>query len=175
MDRRLISMNDTADKQDLYELLPWQVNGTLEGDERDAVRELLAGDLEANRQARELRVLRAALGDEPIMATNMMVNLRRLSARLDPPRPSTRRWFVPLSLAAAAVLAIAGGSALFLAGERAGRFQTLSTPDAVVARVVQGPSEYGVAVVDVPEAGAAHALALLRADPRLRFVAPVAE
>lgn len=197
-------MNKSVAKQELHELLPWHVNGTLVGDEREAVRALLASDLEANRQARELKLLRAALADEPIMATNMAMNLRRLNARLDPPRRATPRWFVPLSLAATALLAIAGGFALFLAGERAGRFQTLSTPDALVAapgrtlirvtvdpgtdapqlvalagdrqaRVVEGPSAYGVAVLEVPAAEAGPVLARLRADPRLRFVAPVAE
>lgn len=196
-------MSTGTRREELYELLPWQENGTLDGDEREAVRALLANDFEANRQARELRVLHAAVADEPIMATNMAMNLRRLYARLDPPRPQRPRWFVPLSLAAAAMLMTAGGLGLFMAGERAGRFHTLTAPselpatpaDAVLyrvdvaagvdaaqlaaltgsagTRVLQGPSERGVALLAVPAADAGRVLATLRADSRLRFVTPV--
>jgi len=196
-------MNSAARREELYELLPWQENGTLEGAEREALRALLASDLEANRQARELRVLHSAVADEPIMATNMAMNLRRLYARLDPPRPRRPRWFMPLSFAAAAMLLVAGGLGLFMAGERAGRYVTLTTPhelpatpaDAVLYRVdvaagvdaaqlaaltgssgvhvLEGPSERGVALLSVPAADADRVLATLRADSRLRFVTAV--
>lgn len=194
---------DNRRREDLYELLPWYENGTLQGAERDAVRELLASDLEANRQARELRTLRAAVADEPIMATNMALNLQRLYARIDPPPSRRPRWFMPTSLAAAAFLAIAAGLALFVAGEHAGQFHTLTRPaklpyvpsgtvlyrvDVVAgvdaaqlaeltgsptARVLRGPSERGVALIAVSDADAGRVLARLKADPRLRFVTAV--
>jgi hypothetical protein len=197
-------MNTASRKEYLYELLPWHENDTLEGAEKDAVRALLANDLEANRQARELRVLHGAVADEPIMATNMAMNLRRLYARLDPPAPRRPRWFVPVSMAAAALLMVAGGFGLFMAGERAERFHTLTSPPAesftvpadsvlyrvdVVAgvdaaqleqlagaagvRVLQGPSERGVALIAVPRAEAESVASRLSTDPHLRFVAPV--
>jgi hypothetical protein len=123
-------MTTASRKEYLYELLPWHENDTLEGAEKEAVRALLASDLESNRQARELRVLHGAVADEPIMATNMAMNLRRLYARLDPPVPRRPRWFVPVSMAAAALLMVAGGFGLFKAGERAERFHTLTSPPA---------------------------------------------
>jgi hypothetical protein len=123
-------MTTASRKEYLYELLPWHENDTLEGAEKEAVRALLASDLESNRQARELRVLHGAVADEPIMATNMAMNLRRLYARLDPPVPRRQRWFVPVSMAAAALLTVAGGFGLFKAGERAERFHTLTSPPA---------------------------------------------
>ena len=196
-------MNTASQKEDLYELLPWHENGTLDGSDSDAVRALLASDLEANRQVRELRVLRGAVADEPIMATNMAMNLRRLYARLDPPAPRRSRWLMPLSFAAAASLMVAAGLGLFLAGERAGRFVTLTKPtelpvvsadsvlyrvnvvagvDAVQlaqlagapgVRVLQGPSERGVALIAVPGADAEAVAARLGSDPHLRFVAMV--
>jgi hypothetical protein len=196
-------MNTASRKEDLYELLPWYENGTLGDAENEAVRALLASDLDANRQARELRVLHGAVVDEPIMATNMAMNLRRLYARLDPPAPRRPRWFMPVSLAAAALLMVAAGLGLFRAGERAGRFHTLTTPaqlpaapaDSVLyrvnvvagddaeqlaelvgvpgARVLQGPSEHGVALIAVPGAASAAVESRLRADSRLRFVAVV--
>jgi hypothetical protein len=196
-------MNTASRKEDLYELLPWYENGTLDDAENEAVRALLASDLDANRHVRELRVLHGAVADEPIMATNMAMNLRRLYARLDPPAPRRPRWFMPLSLAAAALLMVATGLGLFRAGERAGRFHTLTTPaqlpatpaDSVLyrvnvvagvdaeqlaqlvgvpgVRVLQGPSEHGVALIAVPGSAAASIEPRLRADPRLRFVAVV--
>ena len=197
---------NTASRKDLTELLPWYENGTLDVSENEAVRELLASDLEANRQLRELRALRAALVEEPIMATNMAMNLRRLHAQIDPQpmvQPRARRtWFVPLAMAATTLFAIATGFGLFMAGERAERYHVLTTPaelppvpaDNVLyrvdvapgldaaqlaalagapgVRVLQGPSEHGVALLAVPSADSEHVLARLRADPRLRFISP---
>jgi len=135
-------------------------------------------------------------------ATNMAMNLRRLHARIDP-APARPRWFVPLALAATALLAIASGFGLFAAGERAGRFHTLTTPAPLPAaaaddvlyrvaaapgvdsaqlsalagaaggRVLQGPSEHGVALIAAPAGDAAQVLARLQSDPRLRFVTAV--
>lgn len=194
---------NSASRNETLELLPWYENGTLDDAEREAVRELLACDLDANRQARELRVLRAALAEEPILATNMAMNLRRLHAAIDPPARARPRWFVPVTLAATAVLAVATGFGLYSAGERAGQFHTLTTParlpavaaDEVLyrvtvapgvdaaqltalagasgARMLQAPSEHGVALVAAPAADAARVLARLEADPRLRFVTAV--
>lgn len=189
-----------ASREETIELLPWFENDTLDSDENDAVRALLASDLDANRQARELRVLRSALADEPIMSTNMAMNLRRLHARIDPPARTRPVWFMPLAMAASALLVVASGFGLFKAGVREGVYQTLTTPsklppvapDAVLyrvtvtpgvdaaqlaelagvpgARVLQGPSEYGVALLAVPGKDAAPVLARLKADPHLRFV-----
>ena len=196
-------MNAASRNDDLCELLPWHENGTLQGEERDAVRALLASDLEANRQARELRMLRAAIAEEPIMATNVTMNLQRLYARIDPPPARRPRWFMPMSLAAVALLAIAAGLGLYVAGERAGQFHTLTAPAALPdvapgtvlyrvdmvagvdaaqlaeltgasgVRVLQGPSEHGVALLAVPAADAARVLVKLKSDPRLRFVTAV--
>jgi hypothetical protein len=196
-------MSAASRNEHLYQLLPWHENGTLDGRESEALRALLATDLEANRQARELRVLHEAIADEPIMATNMAMNLQRLYKRLDPPAPRRPAWFMPVTYAAAASMLAVAGLALFMAGERAGRFHTLTSPaevsavtaDSVLyrvdvvpgvdadqlakltgspgARVLQGPSERGVALIAVPNADATRVLATLRADPRLRFVTDV--
>src|SRR5262249_7356108 len=153
---------------------------------------LLATDLEANRQARELRVLHAAVADEPILAPNMTMNLRRMRARIDPPAPRRSAWFLPLPAvfasvrglcfaAVAASLLVVGGLGLYTAGVRDGRYVTLTNPETVPstdnvlyrvdvvdgvdaaalvkltdtpgARVLQGPSPHGVALLAVPKSG----------------------
>src|SRR5512144_3441627 len=98
-------MNIIDTREALRELLPWHENGTLNDIDRERVRALLASDLEANRQRRELHALREALVDEPTLASDMGSNLQRLRAQMGPNRavayvPMSARW---LSVAAAAV------------------------------------------------------------------------
>ena len=196
-------MNIIDTREALRELLPWHENGTLNDVDRERVRSLLASDLEANRQRRELHALREALVDEPTLASNMGSNLQRLRAQMGPQSaiayvPMTTRW---LAIAATAVIAL--GAATFYAGTRVGPYQTLTsaagfdpvsadadiirvdvvagvdatalaqlTGDAQV-RILNGPSEHGVATLAVPHAHAQQVIARLSADSRLRFVAPV--
>jgi len=191
------------ESDELRELLPWYENGTLAEGEREAVRALLATDLEANRQRREWHALREALVDEPTLASDMGLNLQRLRTQIGPRRavaylPVSTRW---LALAACAIVAL--GVSTFYAGTRVGPYRTLtsSAPLAVAAdaelirvdvvdgvdaavlaqlagdadvRVLSGPSEHGVATLAVPHGHAQQVMARLNADPRLRFVAPVA-
>jgi len=194
----------TLDTRDaVRELLPWHENGTLNDVERERVRALLATDLEANRQRRELHALREALVDESTLASDMGSNLQRLRAQMGPTNaiaymPMTARW---LAIAASAIVSL--GAVTFYAGTRVGPYQTLTAtaaPEPVAAdadlvrvdvaagvdaaalmqltgdaqvRVLSGPSEHGVATLAVPHARAQQIIARLSADPRLRFVAPV--
>ena len=196
-------MNTIDTRDAVRELLPWHENGTLNEVERERVRALLATDLEANRQRRELHALREALIDEPTLASDMGSNLQRLRAQRGPSRavaymPMTARW---LAIAASAIITL--GAVTFYAGTRVGPYQTLTataTLDAVSAdadlvrvdvapgvdagalmqlagdaqvRVLSGPSEHGVATLAVPRAHTQEIMARLNADPRLRFVAQV--
>ena len=196
-------MNSNDSRAPLRELLPWYENGTLRPDEREAVRALLATDLEANRQRRELHALREALIDEPTLASDMGSNLQRLRAQMGPSRaiaymPMTARW---LAIAASAIVTL--GAATFYAGTRVGPYQTLTATAAIEpvaadadlvrvdvaagvdaaalmqlagdaqVRVINGPSEHGVATLAVPHAHTQQIIARLSADPRLRFVAQV--
>jgi len=194
-------MNTFDSRNELHQLLPWYENGTLHADENAAVRALLATDLEANRQRRELRALRDTLTDDPTLTTNVTLNWRRLQARMGSSHmityvPMTTHW---LAIAALAFLAL--GVATFYAGARLGPYHTLTAPDpsvpadvelvrvdvvasvdaAALARladdpevhVLRGPSDHGVATLAVPRAHAQQVIKRLSADPRLRFVAPV--
>ena len=194
-------MSTLDPRDELRQLLPWYENGTLRADERDAVRGLLATDLEANRQRRELRALRDVLANDPTLATNMALNLTRLQSQMGPAptAPVVRMTLQRLALAALVMLAL--GLTMFFAGMRVGSYHTLTASsdyapadaelirvnvDAGVdaatllrlaadpqARVVNGPSKHGVATLVVPRAHAQQVMARLRADPQLRFVAPV--
>ena len=196
-------MNTLDTREALRQLLPWHENGTLNDVERERVRALLATDLEANRQRRELHALREALVDESTLASDMGSNLQRLRAQMGPTNaiaymPMTARW---LAIAASAIVSL--GAVTFYAGTRVGPYQTLTAtaaPEPVAAdadlvrvdvaagvdaaalmqltgdaqvRVLSGPSEHGVATLAVPHARAQQIIARLSADPRLRFVAPV--
>jgi hypothetical protein len=196
-------MNSNDSRAPLRELLPWYENGTLRPDEREAVRALLATDLEANRQRRELRALREVLSDDPLFASNVAVNLRHLDARLGRSAATPAERTAPRWLALAALLALALGVGTFFAGERAARYETLTAPQPLPAtpldasllrvdvvpgmdaaelallagdpgvRVLRGPSGHGVATLAVPRGHEQQVTARLRADPRLRFIAPV--
>jgi hypothetical protein len=196
-------MNTLDTRDALRQLLPWHENGTLNDIERERVRALLATDLEANRQRRELHAIREALVDESTLASDMGSNLQRLRAQMGPTNaiaymPMTARW---LAIAASAIVSL--GAVTFYAGTRVGPYQTLTAtaaPEPVAAdadlvrvdvaagvdaaalmqltgdaqvRVLSGPSEHGVATLAVPHARAQQIIARLSADPRLRFVAPV--
>jgi len=196
-------MNTIDTRDAVRELLPWHENGTLNEVERERVRALLATDLEANRQRRELHALREALIDEPTLASDMGSNLQRLRAQMGPSRavaymPMTARW---LAIAASAIITL--GAVTFYAGTRVGPYQTLTATAALdpvsadadlvrvdvapgvdagalmqlagdaQVRVLSGPSEHGVATLAVPRAHTQEIMARLNADPRLRFVAQV--
>jgi len=196
-------MNTLDTRDALRELLPWHENGTLNDVDRERVRALLATDLEANRQRRELHALREALIDEPTLASDMGSNLQRLRAQMGPSRavaymPMTTRW---LAIAASAIVTL--GAVTFYAGTRVAPYQTLTSTaalepvaaDADLVRVdvaagvdaaalvqlagdsqvsvLSGPSEHGVATLAVPHARTQQIIARLSADPRLRFVAQV--
>ena len=122
-------MTTASRKEYLYELLPWHENDTLEGAEKEAVR-ARCWPATSNRTGRRASCAccTARSPTNRSWRTNMAMNLRRLYARLDPPVPRRPRWFVPVSMHAAALLMVAGGFGLFKAGERAERFHTLTSP-----------------------------------------------
>ena len=196
-------MNIIDTRDAARQLLPWHENGTLNEIERERVRALLATDLEANRQRRELHALREALIDEPTLASDMGSNLQRLRAQMEPSHaiaymPMTARW---LAVAASAIVTL--GAVTFYVGTRVGPYQTLTSTAALdpvsadadlvrvdvapgvdasalvqlagdaQVRVLNGPSEHGVATLVVPHARTQQVMARLNADPRLRFVAQV--
>jgi hypothetical protein len=191
---------DTS-REALMQLLPWYETGRLPELERVAVHDLLAHDLEANRQRREIRALRAALAGEPLLHGQAAAGLERFRAQLDADAAPHRR-VAPAWLALAAVLVLALGFGAFFAGESVGRYRTLSSAPVAAApgmmqeslrvsvapgvdadtllaiaqdpnaRLVGALSAQGVATLSFPRGHGTQIQARLRADPRLRYVGP---
>lgn len=154
-------------RDELYALIPWYETGRLSAEEHEAVHALLAGDLEGNRQRRELSALRSALEGEPLLAANMSAGLERFRAQFEPAAPARARP-APVWIALAATLAIALGIGGFLAGERAGRYRTLS--DATPMSTLPLAPDVELLRVSVVEGVAGAELVRIGADPELRIV-----
>ncbi|HEX7817044.1 zf-HC2 domain-containing protein [Dyella sp.] len=120
-------------------LLPWWVNGTLEGEERAQVAEHLAECVQCQREVAWLRSLQDEIGSQAQGATDAREAMKRLRRRMrtgttTAVAPSTRRgwgrrerWLAwTVGLQAMAVL-ILGGIAL-TNHRSAADYQTLSTP-----------------------------------------------
>lgn len=121
------------------EILPWLVNGTLENDERNAVREHAQNCVICRRELENLEALAtrlAARNDVPVPAPDM----RRINARIDAALErerrgaalvawlrawSANRWRLAFTLQTAAVLAIAVFAWRY---EPAPEYTTLTTP-----------------------------------------------
>jgi len=94
------------------ELLPWLVNGTLEGEELRRVEEHLRSCLTCRREVDELRRLRREIQAASDVSPSETPGLERLLAEVEAerPRPRSRRWFRPWQpmLAAAVLAAVVG-------------------------------------------------------------------
>jgi anti-sigma factor RsiW len=155
-----------------FELLPWLVNGRLEGTEREAVEAHVRGCLLCHRELKEQRGVYAAIRSEHAGSASAERAFAVLERKLDePPRRRTAGiWRSPLILAAAAAAAlVAVGLWLAPASEdSAPRYTTLTAPsvpsgaqidivfaeqttaaeiasllDAVNGEIVAGPNDIG--------------------------------
>jgi hypothetical protein len=102
----------------VLELLPWLVNGTLDGDEMQRARAATGTDLEARRQLRELEALAAVVRDAPLLDASPELGFERLKHQLDrnwakptrvlppPPQQARRIAHRGLALAAGVLLAL---------------------------------------------------------------------
>jgi hypothetical protein len=184
--------HETAERR-VLELLPWYVNGTLEGAEHDEVRRALRSSLtlgrEHDRLVRLLVLMR--LDDAEQAATGRA--FERLVTRIQRRRP----WQRPAAWqAAAAALAVVGLALWWQVELPSGprRFETLTTAetgaaslrvlfapdveaharDALLAAhglaIRAPPTPEGVYTLVLPENADARAIAdALRADPRVAF------
>lgn len=99
-----------ADRKDTAELLPFLVNGTLDGEERDRVTEAVASDPVFQGEVVALQALRDRMQAETEAYSPGEFGLARLMRDIDdaPAAPTqSRKPVLPWAVAAAAVLALA--------------------------------------------------------------------
>lgn len=185
---------ESAAERRLLELLPWYVNGTLQGAEHDEVRHALRSSLTLRREHDRLVRLRALMQQDDAEHAATDRAFERLMTRIRRKRP----WQRPAAWRAAAAALVAVGVALWWqAGPPTApqRFETLTAPgrDAAELRVVFAPdvppkaraellAAHGLEIGTPPTPEGVHTLALpagadaraiadaLRADPRVAFV-----
>lgn len=133
-------------------LLPWWVNGTLEGDEREQVAQHLAECVQCQREVEWLRTLQAELASESTASTDAPRAMQRLRRRMRSAHvlsqgsgPSTaaprrgwgrrNRWLAWV-VAAQAVVVVGLSGVLIHNHQAAGEYRTLSTPDSRGALLV---------------------------------------
>lgn len=118
-----------------FELLPWLVNGTLMGAERDAVEQHARTCIVCRREIKEQQALHAAARARRTVDVSAEVGFDRLSNELDA-APAAHRWQLRYATAAPFAAAAAAGVAVLaillwftpLPGLDAGRYSTLTTP-----------------------------------------------
>lgn len=121
-----------------FELLPWLVNGTLAGPERDAVEQHARACIACRRELKEQQALHAATRARRTVDVSAEAGFDRLSNELDAAPAAGRRWQLryataaPFAVAAAAGVAVLGILLWFtpLPGLDADRYSTLATTPA---------------------------------------------
>jgi hypothetical protein len=142
-------MNDdiamSASERTALELLPWYVNGSLDGEEREQVRRELRSSLTCRLEYERLCRMQALMQAEDGEQAATDRGFERLMARIQadsrarpaaPPRPA--RW-LPLAQAAT-LLALVGSAAWWLRDDgatQAGTFRTLTTEQPAVSQAPQ--------------------------------------
>lgn len=150
-------MSDSTEQHPL-ELLPWLVNGTLSGAERDRVERHVAGCHRCRAEVQVLEAMRRGVKAGPSAGAGDL-GWQRLRRSLRRERPATPRWVLPAAVAAS--LVIVAQSVLLLQGPgEPAHYEPLSGP------VSSGPV---LQVRFVPQAREADLRALLR-DSGLRII-----
>jgi hypothetical protein len=120
-----------------FELLPWLVNGTLAGAERDAVEQHARACIVCRRELKEQQQLHAAMRARRTADVSAEAGFDRLERDLDPAVQSRRRWrqryatIAPFAVSAAAGIAVLAILLWFTPLpelEVDGRYSTLATP-----------------------------------------------
>jgi hypothetical protein len=120
-----------------FELLPWLINGTLAGGEREAVEQHVRACIACRRELKEQQRLHAAVRARRTVDVSAEAGFDRLDRELDAvPGAPPSRWRIRYGTAAPFGLAAAAGVALLavllwftpLPGFDRGAYETLATP-----------------------------------------------
>jgi hypothetical protein len=121
------------------EMLPWLVNGTLTGDDREAVEQHARACIACRRELKEQQRLHAAVRARRTVDVSAEAGFDRLNAELDTAAPAVRsRWRTRLATAAPFAVAAAAGMAVLaillwltpLPELGGNEYSTLATPSA---------------------------------------------
>jgi hypothetical protein len=121
-----------------FELLPWLVNGTLAGPERDAVEQHARACIACRRELKEQQTLHAATRARRTVDVSAEAGFDRLSSEIDATPAARRRWQLRYATAAPFAVAAAAGVAVLaillwftpLPGLDTDRYSTLATTPA---------------------------------------------
>ncbi len=119
-----------------FELLPWLVNGTLSGAERDPVEQHVRTCIACRRELKEQQSLHVAVRARRTADVSVEAGFDRLSSELDAARLTERPWQFRYAKAAPFAVAAAAGVAVLaillwftpLPELGAGNYSTLATP-----------------------------------------------
>lgn len=127
-----------------FELLPWLINGTLAGAEREAVEQHVRACIVCRRELKEQQRLHASVRARRTADVSAEAGFDRLDAELDAAADAARlRWRIPYATAAKFAVATAAGVAVLatllwltpLPNLDRDGYQTLATPPADAALV----------------------------------------
>jgi len=127
-----------------FELLPWLINGTLAGAEREAVEQHVRACIVCRRELKEQQRLHASVRARRTADVSAEAGFDRLNAELDAVADAARpRWRIPYATAAKFAVATAAGVAVLatllwltpLPNLDRDGYQTLATPPADAALV----------------------------------------
>jgi hypothetical protein len=127
-----------------FELLPWLINGTLAGAEREAVEQHVRACIVCRREIKEQQRLHVSVRARRTADVSAEAGFDRLNSQLDAVADAARpRWRIPYATAAKFAVAAAAGVAVlaillwFTPLPNLGRddYQTLATPPADAALV----------------------------------------
>jgi hypothetical protein len=123
-----------------FELIPWLVNGTLVGNERDGVELHVRNCLSCHRELKEQQRLRAALKSQPAVHISVQSGFEKLTRELGSPTlPIVTKRALPLTaftrfaVVSAAGIALVAGLVWIVPSQRDGElpeYRTLATPPA---------------------------------------------
>ena len=153
-----------------FELLPWLVNDTLEGAERERVQQHVESCATCREQVVFLRALAGTVDQLPQQEGGSF-GLQRLLHSVRAERPRLPRWLVPSAVAAGIVLVVQ--SVMLVQIGQEDRYTLLSgsegaensflvefAPDATAEAIRALLREYGVRIVDGPSAAGLYRIEL---------------
>lgn len=124
------------DDRELSDLLPWLANGTLAGDEREAVEGFVARSTEAQAELRLWKAVQDEVEREPV-ALGVDLGWRRLEKQLQQSKAPVSpmwNWKIAAAVAALGIVGLQATILLRMESERDAGLTQLGAPTAVISK-----------------------------------------